>query len=254
MARDLTVLAKQEEVMSARCRVTTGGGPSLLAIRSVSRAAQAQARDPERPKMPLTPWFRFLAQFRQNQTDVKGKDAMNLAASRWKAMSDVQKKPFKEPYEFERKEYETRLKTYVDSGKKDAWVRAPGKPKRPPSAFFDFLKDYRQKNTNLKVTECARLAGAVWKDMSPTMKLPYVELYNERKKQYDEATKVFKASGREDAWKEGKSTKLGETSKKKEKKKAVAAKTKTSKKKEVTAKAKAVKKAPEIASREPATF
>jgi len=85
------------------------------------------------------------------------------------------------------------------------------------------------------------------------MKLPYVELYNERKKQYDEATKVFKASGREDAWKEGKSTKLGETSKKKEKK-AVAAKTKTSKKKEVTAMAKAVKKAPEIASREPATF
>ncbi|KAH7441133.1 hypothetical protein KP509_03G026600 [Ceratopteris richardii] len=86
--------------------------------------------------------------------------------------------------------------------KKSARVRDANEPKRPPTAFFLFLEDYRKKfkdeNPDSKgVSEVARSAGEKWKAMSEEDKLPFVkkaellkETYLVLLKQYRESKKV----------------------------------------------------------------
>merc|ERR1719297_202369 len=96
----------------------------------------------------------------------------------------------------------TTARMKAKTGKKEAWTRDPEKPKKPLSAFFLFLSEYRTKNASLKPTEAPKLAAAIWKDMSSQQKQPYEKQYTDEKNKYDEAMKIYKASGKEDAWRE----------------------------------------------------
>merc|ERR1719285_1687141 len=124
------------------------------------------------------------------------------ASKAWKVMTVPQKKPFQDIYEAAKKVYDINQQEYVKSGAKEAWKRDPEKPKRPPPAFFLFLSGYRTKNASLKPTEASKLASAIWNDMSKEQKQPYEQEYTVARKTYDEALKLYKASGKEDAWKE----------------------------------------------------
>ncbi|XP_059633734.1 HMG1/2-like protein [Cornus florida] len=66
----------------------------------------------------------------------------------------------------------------------------PNKPKRPASAFFVFLEDFRkqfkEKNPNNKlVSAVGKAAGSKWKAMSDAEKAPYVSKSEQRKKDYE---------------------------------------------------------------------
>eukprot|EP00252_Welwitschia_mirabilis_P016819 TRINITY_DN3736_c0_g1_i1.p1 TRINITY_DN3736_c0_g1~~TRINITY_DN3736_c0_g1_i1.p1 ORF type:complete len:151 (+),score=53.50 TRINITY_DN3736_c0_g1_i1:205-657(+) len=66
----------------------------------------------------------------------------------------------------------------------------PNKPKRPPSAFFVFMEEFRktfkEKNPNNKsVAAVGKAGGDKWKSMSEAEKAPYVQKAAKRKTDYE---------------------------------------------------------------------
>jgi len=182
--------------------------PALCSITPWSTGFASRAVDPMRPKRPASSWIHFLSDFRKKNTELPGKDVMTSASKEWKMMNDLQKKPFQDIFVAAKKVYDVDQDAYVKSGQMEAWKRDPEKPKKPVSAFLHFLGGYRTKNASLKVTEASKLAAAVWKDMSAEQKQPYEKQYKDEKNKYDEAMKLYKVSGKEEAWK----AKTGKTS------------------------------------------
>jgi len=221
-ARDLTFLAAPQETVE---------GPSSLLLTRVhsryfaSRVLKPVGRDPERPKRPLSPYFAFLAKFRAQNPGLRSR-APTLASEQWKVMSGQEKRPFEEAYAAEKKVFDKSFKEYVDSGKKAAWERPPGKPKQPLTAYLLFSQEYRKKNPSMKMVDATRSSSSIWKGMTVEQRLPYEQHYKKAKEEYTERLKAYKESGEEQAWRD----KVGITAKENkakavlEKKKAAAKK------------------------------
>ncbi|XP_047312480.1 HMG1/2-like protein isoform X2 [Impatiens glandulifera] len=69
-------------------------------------------------------------------------------------------------------------------------AKDPNMPKRPPSAFFVFMEDFRktfkEKNPNNKsVAAVGKAAGEKWKSMSEAEKAQYVAKAEKRKVEYN---------------------------------------------------------------------
>ncbi|XP_020082021.1 HMG1/2-like protein [Ananas comosus] len=78
-------------------------------------------------------------------------------------------------------------KKAVKRGKKAG--KDPNRPKRPPSAFFvfmeEFRKQYKEKNPKNKlVSVVSKAGGDKWKSMSDSEKAPYVAKAEKRKADY----------------------------------------------------------------------
>ncbi|CAG7900757.1 unnamed protein product [Brassica rapa] len=87
-----------------------------------------------------------------------------------------------------------RLKTR--GRKKKTATKDPNKPKRPPSAFFVFLDDFRREfkeaNPNNKsVAAVGKAAGAKWKSMSEEEKAPYATKAETRKSEYNKSMQEY---------------------------------------------------------------
>uniref|UniRef100_D6MKP4 Transcription factor n=2 Tax=Lycoris longituba TaxID=272140 RepID=D6MKP4_9ASPA len=72
----------------------------------------------------------------------------------------------------------------------------PNKPKRPPSAFFVFMEEFRkqfkEKNPNNKqVSVVGKAAGDKWKSMSATEKAPYEAKAAKRKAEYNKTMVAY---------------------------------------------------------------
>ncbi|KAG6608639.1 hypothetical protein SDJN03_01981, partial [Cucurbita argyrosperma subsp. sororia] len=72
----------------------------------------------------------------------------------------------------------------------------PNKPKRPASAFFVFMEEFRKKfseeNPNNKaVSAVGKAAGHKWKSMSDAEKAPYVAKADKRKVEYEKNMKAY---------------------------------------------------------------
>ncbi|XP_058098572.1 DNA-binding protein MNB1B isoform X2 [Magnolia sinica] len=73
--------------------------------------------------------------------------------------------------------------------KKEKTGKDPNKPKRPASAFFIFMEEFRkqfkEKNPNNKsVSAVGKAAGDKWKSMSQDEKAPYIAKQEKRKTEY----------------------------------------------------------------------
>ncbi|KAG0473991.1 hypothetical protein HPP92_015848 [Vanilla planifolia] len=72
-------------------------------------------------------------------------------------------------------------------GRKD-----PNKPKRPPSAFFVFMKEYKEKNpSNKLVSVVGKAGGDKWKSMSDAEKAPYVAKAEKLKADYQKQIRSY---------------------------------------------------------------
>ncbi|XP_010262835.1 PREDICTED: high mobility group B protein 1-like [Nelumbo nucifera] len=72
----------------------------------------------------------------------------------------------------------------------------PDKPKRPPSAFFVFLeefrKTYKQENPNVKaVSAVGKAGGEKWKSMSDAEKAPYEAKAAKKKSEYEKLMNAY---------------------------------------------------------------
>ncbi|KAJ9564670.1 hypothetical protein OSB04_000636 [Centaurea solstitialis] len=80
--------------------------------------------------------------------------------------------------------------------KKAKEAKDPNKPKRPASAFFvfmeDFRKQYKEKHPNNKsVSVVGKAGGDKWKSLSTAEKAPYVAKAEKRKSEYDVTIKAY---------------------------------------------------------------
>uniref|UniRef100_A0A2P2KM31 HMG1/2-like protein n=3 Tax=Rhizophora mucronata TaxID=61149 RepID=A0A2P2KM31_RHIMU len=69
-------------------------------------------------------------------------------------------------------------------------AKDPNKPKRPPSAFFVFMEEFRQQYKekhpdNKSVAAVGKAGGDKWKSMSDADKAPYVAGAEKRKTEYN---------------------------------------------------------------------
>ncbi|KZV22307.1 high mobility group-like [Dorcoceras hygrometricum] len=80
--------------------------------------------------------------------------------------------------------------------KKGKAVKDPNKPKRPASAFFIFMEDFRkqfkEKHPNNKsVATVGKAGGDKWKSMSDAEKAPYVAKAEKRKGEYEKTLQAY---------------------------------------------------------------
>ncbi|XP_057809371.1 HMG1/2-like protein isoform X2 [Salvia miltiorrhiza] len=80
--------------------------------------------------------------------------------------------------------------------KKGKPAKDPNKPKRPASAFFvfmeDFRKTYKEKHPNNKsVSAVGKAGGEKWKSMSEAEKAPFVAKAEKRKVDYEKTLQAY---------------------------------------------------------------
>ena len=80
--------------------------------------------------------------------------------------------------------------------KKGKPVKDPNKPKRPASAFFvfmeEFRKQYKEKHPNNKsVAAVGKAGGDKWKSMSDAEKAPYIGKADKRKVEYEKTLQAY---------------------------------------------------------------
>ncbi|XP_062219867.1 HMG1/2-like protein [Phragmites australis] len=73
---------------------------------------------------------------------------------------------------------------------------ASGKPKRPPSAFFVFMSEFRQEYQaqhpeNKSVATVSKAAGEKWRAMSEEEKAPYQDKAGQKKQDYEKSKANF---------------------------------------------------------------
>nr|CAB3447488.1 unnamed protein product [Digitaria exilis]CAB3450651.1 unnamed protein product [Digitaria exilis] len=88
-----------------------------------------------------------------------------------------------------------RLKAGGGAGKRKK-AAASGKPKRPPSAFFVFMSEFRQQYQaehpeNKSVAAVSKAAGEKWRGMSEEEKQPYVDQAGQKKQDYEKTKANF---------------------------------------------------------------
>ena len=103
---------------------------------------KGKSRQPGKPKRATSAYFYFLSHLR-GQLKAQGK-AVNIgelakeAAQSWNAMDAASRRPFDEQAETDKRRYEREMGVFKPA-------RDPNKPKRPSTAYFHFLADFRQK-------------------------------------------------------------------------------------------------------------
>lgn len=202
--------ARSVAAVAANSSPATGSPVPLASVTSTQEKSQVKQRrvvlrrDPEAPKRPISPFFRYLADFRGKTENVSGKETVKQAAVQWKALTSLQKTPFQVPYEKERTAYVKAKAEYVSSGKKDAWKRDPEKPKKPLTSYLRFVQDHRKtaSTAGMKVTEVVKSAAAAWKILPLERKKIYESDYVKEKAKYEEDVRAYKASGNEKLWKD----------------------------------------------------
>ncbi|KEH20353.1 putative chromatin remodeling & transcriptional activation HMG family [Medicago truncatula] len=75
-------------------------------------------------------------------------------------------------------------------------AKDPNKPKRPPSAFFVFMSDFREQYkkdhpNNKSVAAVGKACGEAWKSMSEEDKAPYAARALKKKEEYEVATQAY---------------------------------------------------------------
>jgi len=145
-----------------------------------------KVKDVNKPKRSTSAYFYYLAHCRE-QANKQGRSISKIAeftkecSAKWREMGSTQKKPFDDMAAKDKQRYDKEMALY--KGKKVD----PNKPKRPMTAYFIFLGDFREKMKNRGVDhkEILRLAGEEWRNMSAEQKKPYEKRSVEAGKKYE---------------------------------------------------------------------
>jgi len=161
-------------------------------------------KDPNKPKRPTSAYFYFVAKERE-ECKKRGEAITRVAewtkqvSAKWRELTDPQKKPFEAQAATDRERYNSEMATYKPSGKRGA-AKDPNKPKRPQSAYFLFLADFREKNRSKFQhdgghKDLIRAAGEAWNKLSEGEKAPYQRKNEEEKAKYEKAMANYAAGG-----------------------------------------------------------
>lgn len=207
------ILSVVDEVVSRLCFVTRGPPtPSLshscpqLEHNAGKRTRTLESRlgIPERPKKPLSPYFRFMSEVRPTvvaaHPTLRLQDVVKAIAVKWETVDEARKNQYVEAYKTDqiaflkkRAAYEASLTDDQRFGLKDLKeqiaqnkerllerkrVRALGRPKRAMSPYLCWLNDPKHRLERLdgeKFVEWQRRGAAIWKTLSDEAKKPFYD-------------------------------------------------------------------------------
>ncbi|KAI3943158.1 hypothetical protein MKW92_021425 [Papaver armeniacum] len=176
------------------------------------------------------------AEVKKENPDAEFKEVSNILGSKWKNVTEEEKKPYEEKYQADREAYlqivgkekreneamklleeDQKQKTAMElleqylqfkqegaaevkDGKKKKKEQDPLKPKRPLTAFFLFSKEVRANHAdNKNVVEVSKIAGEEWKKMSEEQKKPYEDIVKKQKEEYLHEMELYNQKKAEEA-------------------------------------------------------
>ncbi|CAJ2631001.1 high mobility group B protein 7-like [Trifolium pratense] len=127
---------------------------------------------------------------------LEAKIKMNLNAQVIEQAAQAKKPERKKPKSTE----PSAKRAKTGKGKK---VKDPNVPKRPPTAFFvfmdDFRKEFKEANPDSKdVKRVGKEAGEKWRSLTDEEKKPYLDRVIELKAEYEKAMEIYNATKKED--------------------------------------------------------
>ncbi|NWW95986.1 TFAM factor, partial [Rhynochetos jubatus] len=188
----------------------------------------------ERPKRPLTSYFRFLkenrAAFRQRNPEMTNMELVKTIADAWKELPASQKQAYEEARRTDWELYEKQLAAYKAqlspgqaaalkeerskvlakrrSFKAKRELTVLGKPKRPRSSFNIFVSENFQESEGVSPAAKLKQLLDVWRNMSSSQKQPYLQLAEDDKVRYENEIRSWEAKmvelGRQDLVRSGK--------------------------------------------------
>lgn len=134
-------------------------------------------KDPNRPKKPMTAFLLYAASRRsaikENNPEMKVTDISKELGKEWREMAKKSKTTFIKKAGTLKNKYDKAKAKYLKEKAKHA------APKRPKSSFFLFCDDERAavkaENDGAKITEIAKLLGALWRNLDNNKKLQYTD-------------------------------------------------------------------------------
>ena len=176
---------------------------------------------PAPPKRALTAYFIFMKDKRSEivkaNPDSKITQISTLLGNEWKALSDKEKKKYKDLAVKAKEQYAKDLQDYTEKhgepevkatrrtkrGKKAAEkANEEGKPKRPLTAFFLFLgerrKTIKEENPDLANKDIVKKMGKEWNEMEQKDKKKFEAMVKKNKTAYEKDLAEWK-EGLDDA-------------------------------------------------------
>jgi len=145
-------------------------------------------------KRPTTAYLYFVSKYRETLKEAgevvpKAKIITQACAEKWRNMCEEEKEPF---LELSRRDRERWLKDKALEKK----PRDPNRPKRPPSAYFLFLADFRKqyKGKSDPAKEITKKAGEAWNNLSDTDKTPYYRDAQVIRNKWEQDLEKYKAT------------------------------------------------------------
>ncbi|PKK22024.1 ubiquitin-conjugating enzyme E2D 1, transcript variant X1 [Columba livia] len=200
------------------------GGGAGLGERCLSRGSGAE----ERPKRPLTAYFRFLkeqhAAFRQRNPEIGNVELVRKIAGAWKELPASQKQIYEDARKADWQKYQQQLAMYkaqltpaqAAALKEERRRRLAkrrlfrvrreltvlGKPKRPRSGFNIFVSENFKESVGVSPAAKMKQLFDSWQKLSTAQKQPYLQLAEDDKVRYENEIKSWEAKmielGRED--------------------------------------------------------
>ncbi|XP_050161640.1 transcription factor A, mitochondrial [Myiozetetes cayanensis] len=207
-------------VAGGRRLLRAGGAAEQCLWRGISSA--------QRPKRPLTAYFRFMKEnrpaFKEKNPEVNSVDLLKIIAGAWKELPASQKQVYKEAGKTDWQRYEEQLTKYkaqltpaqVAALKEERRkqlarrrsLRAKrelamlGKPKRPRTALNIFVSEKFQESEGVSPTARLKKVFDAWQKLSASQRQPYLQLSEDDKVRYENEMKLWEAKmlelGRED--------------------------------------------------------
>uniref|UniRef100_U3ITF0 Transcription factor A, mitochondrial n=1 Tax=Anas platyrhynchos platyrhynchos TaxID=8840 RepID=U3ITF0_ANAPP len=182
----------------------------------------------ERPKRPLTAYFRFVGErqgpLRRQHPELSNTELVKKLAGDWRELPASQKQVYEEARKADWRIYEEKLAAYKAqltpaqaaalkeerrkrlakrrSFKKKRELTVLGKPKRPRSGFNIFVSENFQKSVGVSPVAKLKKLFETWQNLPSSEKQPYLQLAEDDKVRYENEMKSWEAKmaelGRQD--------------------------------------------------------
>lgn len=146
-------------------------------------------------KKPTSAYIYFVSDYRmilkkKGKDTSRVQDVAKLCGAAWKGMTDEEKAPYVEKYTVDRSRYLKEKEVLDKKMGKD-----PNKPKRPQTAYFCFLAEFRKEMAGKTLKDGEKiptLAGEKWRLMTTDKKKEYEELVEKDKLRYEREMEDYK--------------------------------------------------------------
>jgi high mobility group protein B1/high mobility group protein B3 len=164
---------------------------------SKNQTNRKRVKDPNRPKRPTSAYFYFAAKCREDNAK-KGVKITRVAdftkevSAKWNGLGAKEKEPYEKLAAKDKQRYDAEVAKYKGTKVKDS-----NKPKRPQTAYFLFLADFREKmKGKIKVhKEILVAAGEAWKGLSDTERKPYDQRAEKEREKYEVKMAEYRKTG-----------------------------------------------------------